>query len=217
MFSTKEILFYNRNEVEATKHKTSLLHKAPFCCAQPISDRLLFIMNLKLLLPFDNFKLQTKLSQTEVIKRIDGIAEPRKGFRLFSKQGEKPYQGKLLSDNFEISRIISGRNSFLPIIKGNISAHAGQTEISIRMRPVIAVLVFMTFWLGAVGIACVGIIISGISQFKQSKVQGFSPAILIPFAMFVFGYGLLILSYRAESHKSKAFLKQLLVAEEKHS
>ncbi|WP_240410171.1 hypothetical protein [Flavisolibacter nicotianae] len=156
----------------------------------------------------------TQLTQDEVRNRIESVTEPRKSFRLISKKSEKPYQGKLVSDSFVISRIISGRNSFLPVIKGNISAYAGRTEISIRMRPVVAVLIFMTFWLGAVGFVCVGIIVSGILQFRQLTIHSFSPVALIPFGMFAFGYGLLILSYRAESHKSKTYLKQLLEAEE---
>jgi hypothetical protein len=81
------------------------------------------------------------------------------------------------------------------------------------MRPVIAVLIFMMFWLGAIGSVCIGIIVSGIFQFKQLTAGSFSPATLIPFVMFAFGYSLMILAYRAESHKSKAFLQQLLEAE----
>jgi hypothetical protein len=40
------------------------------------------------------------------------------------------------------------------------------------------------------------------------------PLGLVPFGMFAFGCSLLTIAYKAESKKSKAFLKQLLEAEE---
>ncbi|WP_018621452.1 hypothetical protein [Spirosoma luteum] len=171
-------------------------------------------MNLGFLLPFDNFILLTNLTQTEVKARFERITEPQIGFRLFPERREKPYEGKIIGETFEISRIIRGRNSFLPLIKGRISTNAGQTQIAIRMRPVIAVLLFMTYWLGTVGLMCLGLIASGALQFKGLTVHSDSPATLVPFGMLAFGYGLLMVAYRVESHKSKAFFKQLLEAEE---
>lgn len=172
-------------------------------------------MNIKRFLPFDNFKLVTKLSATEVQQRIESITQPKKGFSFsFSGNRNKPYEGKLIDRSFEISRIINYRNSFLPIIKGYISAYLGRTEVTIKMRPVVFVLIFMLLWLGVVGLVCLGTIISAIMKFRQVLEGGFSPLALIPFGMFVFGYALLMIAYKAESKKSKAFLEQLLEAEE---
>ncbi|RYE53332.1 MAG: hypothetical protein EOP48_14635 [Sphingobacteriales bacterium] len=172
-------------------------------------------MNFKKFLPFDNFKLITKLSATEVQQRIGRITEPKKGFSFsFPGNRTKPYEGKLMDRSFEISRIINYRNSFLPIIKGHISTYLGKTEVAIKMRPIVFVLIFMSFWLGVVGLVCLGTIISAIMKFEKLLEQGFSPLALIPFGMFVFGYALLTIGYKAESKKSKAFLKQLLEAEE---
>ena len=80
-------------------------------------------MNFRSYLPFDNYKLLTKLTETEVKDRIGSITQPRKTFRLFSRTREKSYQGKFNDDTFKIGSIISGRNSFLPIIKGSISTY----------------------------------------------------------------------------------------------
>jgi hypothetical protein len=172
-------------------------------------------MNFKNFLPFDNFKLLTNLSVTEVQQRIESKIEPKKNFSFsFSANRTKPYEGKLIDRSFEISRIINYRNSFLPVIKGHISTYLGKTEVAIKMRPVVFVLIFMSFWLGTVGLACVGITVTSILHFRQLLEYGFSPGALIPFGMFAFGYALLTIAYKAESKKSKAFLKQLLEAEQ---
>jgi hypothetical protein len=172
-------------------------------------------MNFKNFLPFDNVKLLTKLTVTEVQRRIESITEPRKNFRFsIFENRSKPYEGDVVGTSFEISRIINYRNSFLPIIKGDISTDMGQTAVIIKMWPVLFVLVFMSFWLGVVGLVCIGIIISALIQFKQFLPNGFSLGLLIPFAMFTFGSGLITIAYKVESQKSKAFLKQLLEAEE---
>jgi hypothetical protein len=171
-------------------------------------------MNFKSFLPFDNFKLLTKLSLAEVQQRIESITEPKKGFSFsFSVNRTKPYQGNLMDHSFEISRIINYRNSFLPVIKGHVSTYLGKTEVAIEMRPEVFALIFMSFWLGGFGLVCLGIIITATLHFRQLLEQVFSPGALIPFGMFAFGYALLTIAYKAESQKSKVFLKQLLEAD----
>jgi hypothetical protein len=172
-------------------------------------------MTLRFFLPFDNFKLQTKLTVAEVQSRLSNSIEPKKNFRFsFNNKRTKPYEGEVIGTSFKINRIINYRNSFLPVIIGEISSRLDKTEISVRMRPVIAVLIFMSFWLGVVGLVCLGILIAAIAQFIQLLQHGFSPMILIPFIMFAFGYTLITFGYRIEAQKSKDFLKTLLEAEQ---
>ena len=172
-------------------------------------------MNFKNLLPFDNFTLQTKLSATDVWQRIENITEAKEHSSFsFSGNSTKPYVGELSDRTFKIWRVTNQRNSFLPIIKGQVATYLGKTEIAIKMRPAVFVLVFMCLWLGIVGITCVGIIINTFLEFQEQPGKHFSPVSLIPFGMFAFGYALLTIAYKTESRKSKAFLKELLEAEE---
>jgi hypothetical protein len=53
-------------------------------------------------------------------------------------------------------------------------------------------------------------IIAGFSHYKQIMQHGFSPAVLGPFGMFVFGVLLTILPFKYESKKSIQFLSGLL-------
>lgn len=173
-------------------------------------------MNLIKYLPFESYILETKLSTTEVRARLEANIESRLGIRtnrLLSNTG-KPYEGKMTNDSFEISRVINYRNSFLPIIKGSIDTYLGKTRITIKMRMAMFVMVFMLFWLGIVGLVCLGILIMGIIQFREALQQGFSPVILIPFGMFLFGSLLVSFGFKAESKKAKTFLNDLLQGQE---
>lgn len=172
-------------------------------------------MNLKNLLPFDNFRLVTKLASAEVKSRIERSIEPEQYFNLsLFNNRQMPYEGELIGDSFKISRVINYRNSFLPIIRGEIYEGIGQTEVVINMRPVVFVIIFMSVWLGVIGMVCLGAVILAIIQITRTSTISFSPLVLIPFFMFAFGCCLMLIPYKIESRKSKAFLKQLLEAEE---
>ncbi|MFN0082087.1 MAG: hypothetical protein ACKVOM_06175 [Ferruginibacter sp.] len=173
-------------------------------------------MNFKKYLPFENYIITSKLSVEEVAKRLAESIEPKKNLRLFvfNRGSNKPYKGQILGDTFTISRIINYKNSFLPVIRGHISTFLGNTQINVKMRPVTFVLILISLWLGIVGLVCLGIILVGLIQFKQVLQNGFSPMILIPFGMFLFGCLLTTLPFKAESKKSKEFLDRLFEGQE---
>ena len=159
-------------------------------------------------LPFENFVLTTNLSVEEVRNRLANNIDAKINTL-------EPYEGSIVNNTFKIQRVITYRNSFLPVITGEISQARGMTEIKIEMRPVLFVLIFMGMWLGTVGIACIVILVATILTFPDIFQQGFSPASLIPFGMFIFGYLLVTLGFKYESSTSKEFLKTLFEAEYK--
>ena len=173
-------------------------------------------MTLKKFLPFENYVITSRLPVEEVRKRLADNIEPKKSLRLsvFNRDSNKPYEGQILGDTFTISRIINYRNSFLPVITGHISTFLGKTQINVKMRLVIFVLIFISFWLGSIELICLGIILVGLIRFKQVLQNGFSPMILIPFGMFLFGCLLTIFAFKAESKKSKYFLEKLFEGQE---
>jgi hypothetical protein len=169
-------------------------------------------MILRNFLPFENYVLTTKLSFDEVLNRLSNNIERKQGFSFsaLSRSYTKPYTGQITGTTFTMSRNINYRNSFLPEITGQITTYLGLTQINIKMRPVIFVLVFISLWLGIVGLACIGILLAGIVQFRQVLQNGFSPMLFIPFGMFVFGCLLTYFAFKVESKSSKEFLARLL-------
>ena len=169
-------------------------------------------MNLKNLLPFENYVLKTRLSPEEVLKRIDDNIQqnPDTGFFIFSQNYSKPYTGQIIGNSFAMRRNINYRNSFLPVIKGQVTTFVGQTQVNIKMRPETIVLIFISIWLGIAGLVCIVILLIGILELKQVLKNGISPELLIPFGMLVFGCLLTHFAFKIESKKSKEFLATLL-------
>jgi hypothetical protein len=160
-------------------------------------------------LPAEDISFQSKLKATELIQRLKDSVEPERAFRfgLFQRRETKPYQGKVVGNSFNISRIISYRNSFLPRISGNIENTFDGSLIKVKMRLHVAVLIFLCIWSGIVG--SVGI--AFLSQAFGST--HFDPMTLIPLGMLVVFYVVIMLAFKYESTQSKADLQSLFEAE----
>ncbi|MFT3705126.1 MAG: hypothetical protein QM802_22355 [Agriterribacter sp.] len=170
-------------------------------------------MPLKNILPFENYVLTTNLSVEEVLKRMADNIQPKEGFKFFAgfnRNYAKPYTGYIIGRTFTMNRNINYRNSFLPVITGQIVIVSGKTAVKIKMQLGTVVLIFMSFWLGVIGLVCIGILVAGFSEHGQVFSNEFSPAFLIPFGMLVFGCLLTHFGFKGESKKSKAFLANLL-------
>ena len=158
-------------------------------------------------LPYERVKIITALSRDEVLKRLDNSIEPKRYFRQF-RPGTKPYQGSLEGSHFEVSRIIGYRNSFLPMIKGDVQTEISGCSVHITMHPNIFVTAFMVVWLGGVGFFFLAFLYSLLSASTDPSI------LFIPAGMFVFGYGLLLGGFKFESTKSKKFFRDLFEARE---
>jgi hypothetical protein len=162
------------------------------------------------LLPIENITYQTKLKEEDIIHRLVENIEPKKMFR-FGSGSTKPYEGEIDENTFSIRRIIRNKNSFLPQIKGKIEKEYYSTIISVKMRLRLSVIIFLCFWCGCVGFICMLIIF--IILTKSSESSGFPVGAIIPFGMLFFAYGLTMVSFKAESNKSKKYLKELFEAD----
>ena len=162
--------------------------------------------------PFERLKITTKYSADEAISRLANVTEPRRYFRWFATD-HKPYEGKVEGYQFQISRVINYRNSFLPMIHGKVLPEMPGSSIRITMRPHGLVIAFMIFWLGSVGFFFLAMLVSFISSATQNNMGDLS-MLLIPGGMFAFGYALILGGFKFESIKSKKFLRELFQAEE---
>ncbi len=164
-------------------------------------------MNLRKILPFENYTITTKLSVAQINERLIGCV--RIHGTSASQNTIKEFRGTVHPYYFKIERIITYRNSFQPVIQGRVSQWLGESTIKITMRPVIGVIVFMCLWMGIIGIVCLCILIAALLRWKELLQHGFSLMLLIPFAMFIFGSLLFVLPFKWEAKNSKAFLENL--------
>lgn len=169
-----------------------------------------------MLIPYEKLKIKSPLSATDALKKLDEVIEPKRSFRKFWDSNHKPYEGKIDGSQFTTTRIIHYRNSFLPVIKGEVQSEISGSTINVTMYPHILVILFMSLWLGFVGFFFIVILSSFISSISQaSTVSADTPTVIfIPAAMFIFGYTLLLGSFKFESVKSKAYFRELFQASE---
>ena len=167
------------------------------------------------MIPYERLILRSPLRPVDALKRLEENIQPKQAY-LWPRTGQKPYQGKIEGSNFNVRRIISYRNSFLPMIDGVIQPEMGGSSIAIRMHPHIAVTVFMGLWFAAFTLfflySLVGILFSpSNSAFQQPVWQEID---FLPLGMIIFGYVLTLASFKFESNKSKNFFRELFQATE---
>lgn len=162
------------------------------------------------LLPYENITYKTALTPEQIVEKIQNVIEPKKTFRMtgiFSSKDHRPYEGEVDHNSFDIRRIIGYRNSFLPIIKGQIEQDINGTTIIVKMRVHYFVTVFMLVWYGSLGSAFLGIFFSALFDGSFEYIG------LFPLAMFFFGYLMTIVGFKSESEKSKKFLAKVFDSE----
>jgi len=160
--------------------------------------------------PFERINYRTRLSEDEIIKRLNHMVEPEKLllFRFLSRKLTKPYEGHINTRKFSIRRIIDYGNSFHPRIKGELQKGSNGITINIKMRLNIYAIIFLIIWYGAIGFAFIILLTS------QLLDRRFNPAILILLGFIAFAYALSRKFFKLESDKSIKDLSQILELEE---
>ena len=159
-------------------------------------------------LPLEYIIYKTRLSKEQTMQKLTDAIEAEKafGFGAYNYTYSKPYIGRIKGNNFEIKRAINYRNSFLPQIKGTVYSEFDGTRVKVTMKPHSTVLVFMAIWFGGVFIGC-------IATTSVLLTQKFTPFLLIPFGMLVFGVALVYGAFKTESSISKKDFMRILEAE----
>ena len=135
----------------------------------------------------------SNLTETELLRRLSDIVGPeRKIFNFNYSNPDKQYVGKIEGHKFKIYRIVKGRNSFIPIIQGNIVDNLKERNIEIKMRLHWVVILFL-LW------------ISGLIVYYLLKLNDKNGLIFLGLI-----YGMTIFFFNQECNKSIRDLKQIL-------
>ncbi len=124
------------------------------------------------------------------------------------------FMGDAADGKFKIQRDINYRNSFLPIIKGTIepAPEYNGSRITLRMGMHKAVIIFLSFWIGAVALLAVPLCIGAIMGTLQPPQSGFW-GIVVPCGMLCFGIALPHACFWGEAKKAEKFLIETFRAE----
>lgn len=155
------------------------------------------------LLPYARWTLQSPLTPEEVRRRLSGVVEPPRLFRLPFTRGPLSFQGETQLAGFKLWRIISYRNSFLPIIVGTVAAAPRGSVISITFRLHRLVLGFLAVWCGLPVLASLSALADGMTRGELSLLA-FAP---VPLCIVALGYGLTMAGFLWELPKAQEWLQ----------
>lgn len=138
---------------------------------------------MSLLTPFlgETRVLKTKLTAAEIRGRLS--ASLAKGW--FGNSPGACWRGRVQGEQFRLSRLIHHRNSFQAEFEGRVvAAQDGSTELQVRARMSVWVLVFCAMWCCMLGGLGVAVLAAG--DLQQAAVPGFM--LLFMFALCQFGF-----------------------------
>lgn|SRR5690554_5588567 len=158
------------------------------------------------IIPSDKIDMTTTLSIEEVRKIVRNNILPKKVLKNRYKlpENREPFEGSFEQDCFEIQRIVIGRNSFVPEIKGKIYPNSNGTKLMANLKISSFVIAFLILWTSLV----IFFFIIGI---MLVTFKGKSPLFLIiPLGMMLFMFVLMHLVFSREKDKTIKELKRLL-------
>jgi hypothetical protein len=154
--------------------------------------------------PKEYFEIESPLPAAEILAVLDAVVEPPKWFRWKAASGKK-FFGEVSTNSFKIWKIISYRNSFLPIIEGRITPTISGSHIAVTLRLHRFVALFMLFWLGGVSTG----LVTFVTEVMRGKT-GPLPLLLVPSGMLLFGIAMTSGCFWWEAKKTKPALIELL-------
>lgn len=161
-------------------------------------------MKLSHIIPLRRIVLETSLSPDEVSSVLGEIMGKRSWTSMvcMPRNDDAPYRGSVSETGFRLLRNINYRNSFQPVIKGEIETATFGSRIKVTMRLMWPILVFSAIWmLGAT---------FGSFAAVTSVVRGdAAPAVLAAFAMPLFGIALISGAFGYEAAKTEKSLRGL--------
>lgn len=153
------------------------------------------------LIPYQRFTITTSASVLEVKQKLEKITSAS---ARSSKQSNKLFSGEINEDTFKISRILFYRNSFNPVIKGELSNSASGSDIKARMSLPKIVIVFLTIW-------CAMDLAIMLFAIANTVVTGeFDTFFLFGLLSLVFAYGFALVGFNREAAAAKEMLIQTL-------
>lgn len=174
------------------------------------------------LLPWYRVDLQTSDSADLVASRLTRMVAV--GWFLFSRP-DKPFRGRVTDRHFKVVPVLGTvlglpyRNSFQPVIEGDIVDAPPGTLVRVRMRLNALVALVLTVWFGIwfclAALMLCSILAEGLGTHRLTP-QGAGVALPVAGAMLFFGYSMVNISFWTEVKKGRRALCNGLGCVEAH-
>ncbi|MGD9982463.1 MAG: hypothetical protein AB7H66_03585 [Hyphomonadaceae bacterium] len=102
------------------------------------------------LLPYHRFEITSPMKRAEALAAIASRIEERKWLRWRwpSVENDERFDGAVTETSFSVTRIMGYRNSFAPVIEGEVHESGRFSRIVITMKRHIVVLLFLVVFAG---------------------------------------------------------------------
>jgi hypothetical protein len=143
------------------------------------------------------------LAPSDVIARLAAAVEPRKFWRFGG--GQRPFEGEVSATSFRIRRIITYRNSFLPVIRGDVvpEGRGSRLAASLTLHP--SVIVFLVIWSALLVIIGAGVWARALAS------DAWNGEAFMPLGLLAFAWVLTSASFTFEARKPRTLLTEVLV------
>ena len=161
--------------------------------------------------PFENFEIYTTLNSDEIFYRFRAAIETKKTWWKPLFAIKKSYYGVVNRNSFWMVRVATLARNFTPEVSGTIRQDVSGSFILISMRLSSLSLVFWSFFLGTFGYLFFSRVANLISEMIKTGLWQMSSLWknLPLLGMFIFGYLLVMVSFKVEADHIKDFLLKL--------
>lgn len=156
------------------------------------------------LLPYHAFEIRTMMRPEAARETLAAHTEEKRLFRLRwpSEHNDARFEGEVSAGGFNITRVIGYRNSFVPVVEGEIASDGAGSRIIVRMRPMTFVIVFLFAFA-----------IFPLSLLPTAFSQGGTPTTtLFPLFFIGFAYALSMGGFWFEASKQERTLREIFKA-----
>ncbi len=153
--------------------------------------------------PQHRFEIQSSLSPSAAIEALKGHVEARRMLRVGfpSSANDKRFQGVVGADDFQITRVIGYRNSFLPQVSGKVRGVGSRSVIDVEMALFAPVIILV------IAIMAMLLLIVGVVAF-EGDVLGLVSLLIMP----ALAYGAVLWAFRFEAEKQERALREIFQA-----
>ena len=154
------------------------------------------------LIPYQKFQLTTSVGPDEVAARLAAAVQPPR--RFGKPRTSAPFQGSISGDRFQISRVQTGRNSFVAQISGKIVSLEAGTRIEGSMMVHPMVLAFLAFWL------LLGFNLTSGIWLELWRTRTWDLRALIPPGLVLFAWTLCVGAFTVDVHAAREQLASII-------
>ena len=110
--------------------------------------------------------------------------------------------GWVEGDRFRLQPVLGGQNSWRPILRGTLTEAPGGCTVTVTASPHWFVRIFTAVWLT--------LCLLGTLAITASAIQSFTPWVVVPYLMLLFGFSLSHFAFWREEDRARELLRRLL-------